>query len=100
MYYAGIDPYTMKEVPVARRLKARLVQRALLQYWKAENWQTVRNALMGEGREDLIGNGPDCLIPSYPPRIPKGEKQGHSGFSKPKGGYRHASRAGSRRRKD
>jgi uncharacterized radical SAM protein YgiQ len=96
MYYAGIDPYTMKEVPVARRLKARLVQRALLQYWKAENWQTVRNALMGEGREDLIGEGPDCLIPSLPPRIPKGDRPGSD---RPRGGYRHASRAGSRRRK-
>ncbi len=89
MYYAGIDPHTMKKVSTARRLKDRLVQRALLQYWKPENWQTVRNALMGAGREDLIGEGPDCLIPTLPPRIPKGDRPG---FKQPKAGYRHAAR--------
>ena len=96
MYYTGIDPYTMKTVPVPRRLKDRLVQRALLQYWKPENWKTVRDALTGAGRVDLIGPGPDCLIPSRPPRIEKGDRPG---FQKSRPGYRHAAREGSRRRK-
>jgi uncharacterized radical SAM protein YgiQ len=40
MYYTGLDPYTMKPVPVARKVKARQVQRALLQYFKPENsWE-------------------------------------------------------------
>ncbi|MDH3592712.1 MAG: YgiQ family radical SAM protein, partial [Planctomycetota bacterium] len=41
MYYSGFDPYTMKRVPVARKMKARQVQRALLQYFKPENWSEV-----------------------------------------------------------
>jgi uncharacterized radical SAM protein YgiQ len=68
MYYTGLDPYTMKPVPVARKVKARQVQRALLQYFKPENWFEVRNALVGAGRQDLIGDRPECLIPAHPPR--------------------------------
>ncbi|MCZ6695441.1 MAG: DUF3362 domain-containing protein, partial [Acidobacteria bacterium] len=44
------------------------VQRALLQYFKPENWFEVRDALMGAGRQDLIGDRPECLIPAHPPR--------------------------------
>jgi hypothetical protein len=58
----------MKPVPVARKVKARQVQRALLQYFKPENWFEVRNALVGAGRLDLIGDRPECLIPARPPR--------------------------------
>ncbi len=47
---------------------ARQVQRALLQYFKPENWFEVRDALMGVGRQDLIGDRPECLIPTHPPR--------------------------------
>jgi len=68
MYYTGLDPYTMKPVPVARKMKARRVQRALLQYFKPENWFEVRDALTGAGRQDLIGDRPECLIPARPPR--------------------------------
>jgi hypothetical protein len=57
----------MKPVPVARKVKARQVQRALLQYFKPENWFEVRNALEGAGRQDLIGDRPECLIPAHPP---------------------------------
>jgi radical SAM superfamily enzyme YgiQ (UPF0313 family) len=67
MYYTGLDPYTMKPVPVARRAKARQVQRALLQYFKPENWLAVRRALLDRGRADLIGDGPTCLIPATAP---------------------------------
>jgi hypothetical protein len=44
------------------------VQRALLQFFKPENWFTVRDALVAAGREDLIGTGPDALLPPTPPR--------------------------------
>ncbi|HET6277866.1 MAG TPA: DUF3362 domain-containing protein, partial [Candidatus Polarisedimenticolia bacterium] len=73
MYYTGLDPYTMQPVPVARKMKARRVQRALLQYFKPENWFEVRDALAGAGRQDLIGDRPECLIPARPPR---GARQG------------------------
>ncbi len=68
MYYTGIDPITGETVYVAKGEKQRRLQRALLQYWKPENYFAVREALLTEGREDLIGEGPHCLIPAKPPR--------------------------------
>lgn len=68
MYYTGIDPFTKKPVQTSRNLKDRKMQRALMQFFKPENWFTVREALIQAGREDLIGNGCDCLIPSQPPK--------------------------------
>lgn len=66
MYHTGIDPYTRKRVYVPRTGQERSMQRALLQYFKPENWPEVRMALQQEGREDLIGKGLDCLVPPGP----------------------------------
>lgn len=68
MYYTGIDPFTKKRVYVAQHLRDRKLQRALLQFFKPENYFEVREALLKAGRGDLIGSGCDCLIPSQPPR--------------------------------
>jgi uncharacterized radical SAM protein YgiQ len=68
MYYTGIDPFTKQEVYIARNLRDRKLQRALLQFFKPENYFEVRKALLEAGRSDLIGNGCDCLIPSQPPQ--------------------------------
>jgi uncharacterized radical SAM protein YgiQ len=68
MYYTGIDPMTGEAVHVDRHLKDRKMQRALLQFFKPENYFAVREALLKAGRGDLIGSGCDCLIPSNPPR--------------------------------
>src|SRR5205807_301931 len=68
MYYTGLDPFTKKPVYVARTLHDRKLQRALMQFFKPENWFTVREALMQAGRQDLIGSGCDCLIPAHPPK--------------------------------
>jgi uncharacterized radical SAM protein YgiQ len=68
MYYTGLDPFTKKPVYVAQHLKDRKLQRALMQFFKAENWFTVREALLQAGRQDLIGSGCDCLIPANPPK--------------------------------
>ena len=68
MYYTGVDPFTKQEVHIARHLRDRKLQRALLQFFKPENWFTVREALIEAGRQDLIGNGCDCLIPAQPPK--------------------------------
>ncbi len=67
MYYTGIDPFTRKPVYVARHLRDRKLQRALMQFFKPENYFEVRQALRQAGRQDLIGGGCDCLIPSRPP---------------------------------
>jgi len=105
MYYTGVDPMTGKPVQVARNLGDRKMQRALMQFFKPENWFTVREALVGAGRQDLIG-GCEGLIPANPPQEAiegrrqraneadhyhsvanpaKGEKPGERGLNK---GYR------------
>ncbi|MFM8188862.1 MAG: YgiQ family radical SAM protein [Pirellula sp.] len=68
MYYTGLDPFTLKEVYIAKALKDRKSQRALMQFFKPENYFEVRDALRQVGRNDLIGEGCDCLIPSKPPK--------------------------------
>src|SRR5579871_1624426 len=68
LYYTGIDPFTKQQVYVAKGLRDRKMQRALMQFFKPENWFTVREALIEAGRQDLIGSGCDCLIPAQPPK--------------------------------
>ncbi|MCC7338884.1 MAG: YgiQ family radical SAM protein [Pirellulaceae bacterium] len=68
MYYTGLDPFTKKPVFIAKGLRDRKTQRALMQFFKTENYFEVRDALRSAGRTDLIGDGCDCLIPSAPPR--------------------------------
>jgi uncharacterized radical SAM protein YgiQ len=68
MYYTGIDPFTKKKVETAKSLKDRKLQRALMQFFKPENYFEVREALLTAGRQDLIGSGCDCLIPDKPPK--------------------------------
>ena len=68
MYYTGIDPFTKKPVYVAQHLRDRKLQRALMQFFKPENYFDVRKALEQAGRQDLIGSGCDCLIPASPPK--------------------------------
>jgi len=67
MYYTGIDPMTGEEVFVPRGARQRRLQRALLQFFMPDRYFDVREALIEAGREDLIGDGPECLIPAKPP---------------------------------
>ena len=106
MYWTGLDPMTMKPVQTAKRLKDRNVQRALLQFFAPENWAIVHRALRRAGREDLIGDGPDCLISARPPRRgarsgPGVAVSGRDG-ARPRGvGYRQTSRQrGKNRRRE
>jgi uncharacterized radical SAM protein YgiQ len=68
MYHTGLDPFTLQPVPVAKGLHDRRVQKAILQFFKPENWFEVRRALDQAGRADLVGAGGDCLIPARPPQ--------------------------------
>ena len=79
MYYTGIDPFTRKPVHVARHLRDRKLQRALMQFFKPENYTEVRKALLEAGRGDLIGPGRDALIPSSPPRGASAGRRGDAG---------------------
>ena len=64
MFYTGLDPYSMKEVYVARTYEEKAMQRALLQYYNPKNKDLIVKALKKEGRYDLIGNGEKCLVNS------------------------------------
>jgi hypothetical protein len=118
VYFTGIDPFTKQEVYVAKGLKDRKMQRALMQFFKPENWFTVREALIQAGRLDLIGSACDCLIPAHPPKEAiearrrrandpdhyhtvanpaKGEKPGERGL--PNQGYRPGRKSARRQQK-
>jgi hypothetical protein len=62
MYYTGINPMNGKPVKVTTDYHEKQLQRALLQFSRPENANLVREALRLAGREDLIGNGPECLV--------------------------------------
>lgn len=66
MYYTGIDPISGESVFVPKTPEEKAMQRALLQYYKPENREIVRKALILANRRDLIGNRPGCLIPDQP----------------------------------
>lgn len=79
IFYTGLDPITLKPVYVPKTKEEKAMQRALLQFSNPKNYNLVYDALMKAGREDLIGNGPKCLIKSKEQRY----KQAH-GLVRPK----------------
>ncbi len=68
MYHTGLDPLSKQPVVVAKYMRERKWQRALMQFFQPSNYFLVREALITANRQDLIGNHGDCLIPSTPPR--------------------------------
>jgi hypothetical protein len=106
MYYTGMDPFAVGQVGnlshtvyVARGARERRLQRALLQYFKPENYSDVYEALTEADRLDLIGDKPECLIPSRPPKIPSDRKTSSRPMQKPPtAGYRPHRKTAKRRR--
>ncbi len=94
MYYTGMDPFTKKPVFIAKALNDRKLQRALMQFFKPENYFEVREALQKAKRTDLIGDGCDSLIPSRPPKeaLESRRKQANDRF---RGDYVHTIKSGS-----
>ena len=74
MFYTGMDPYTLKPVFVPRTPEEKAMQRALLQYFLPKNRELVLKALHKAGREDLIGSGPECLVPAPAGAKPAGTR--------------------------
>ncbi len=85
MYYTGLNPYTLKEVYVARTKQEKTLQRALLQYYDIKNSQLVKQALELTNRTDLLPK----LIKSY---TAKG--QNLNGKTQPAKGNRYGSNEG------
>lgn len=115
MYYTGIDPMTGEEVFITKALKDRRIQRALLQFFKPENYFEVRKALLDAGRADLIGNSCNALIPAQAPMeaLKARQKQANNqlkqdhyhtipnqGKNSPSKGYRPNRNSASRRNKN
>ena len=78
-FYTEHDPLTGKPVTIAKDPKERSRQRALLFYWKREEWPHVREALIAWGRRDLIGRGSGFLVPPGPAYGAWSKKPGRSG---------------------
>ena len=76
MFYTGLDPYTMKEVYVAKDPHEKAMQRALLQYFNPKNKGLVIEALRKAGRHDLIGYGEKCLVTPNKPVNNQGKERG------------------------
>ncbi|EJP6472521.1 YgiQ family radical SAM protein [Clostridium botulinum] len=77
MYYTGLNPLTGEKVYIPKEQKEKSMQRALLQFAIPDNYDLVKEALLKAHREDLIGNGPDCLI-SYNKPYKKFHKSNNS----------------------
>jgi uncharacterized radical SAM protein YgiQ len=73
MYHTGKNPLRRlrrtgnQEVPVPRGLKARRLHKAFLRYHDPASWPLLREALHRMKRADLIGHGPDHLVPPERP---------------------------------
>ena len=69
MYYSGRNPLrkiakNSESVFTPKRKKQRELHKAFLRYHDPLNWPLLRDELKKMGRADLIGNGPECLVPA------------------------------------
>jgi len=92
MYYTDLDPFTSEPVYTAKSMKDKRLQKALLLYWDPAHHDEAREALLQVGRRDLIGSGPQALVP---PGRGKGALPRHMRDQK----MAEARRRGRRRRK-
>jgi len=63
MYVTGLDPFTQESVYVAKSLREKRMQKALLQYWDVAQHDLAREALIKAKRGDLIGSTDRHLVP-------------------------------------
>jgi uncharacterized radical SAM protein YgiQ len=73
MYHSGKNPLRRvtrdsEEVRVPKGIKVRRLHKAFLRYHDPNNWPMLRVALKRMGRQDLIGNGKQQLVPKFQPR--------------------------------
>ncbi len=87
MYYTGMNPITGEQVYIPKDQQEKNMQRALMQFSVPENYNIVKGALIRCRREDLIGNGPKCLIPAVQPKQRRDSNK--TGTSKPHAGSKN-----------
>jgi uncharacterized radical SAM protein YgiQ len=81
MYHTGVNPLKTvgsdtEHIDTAKTAKTRKLHKAFLRYHDPENWQMIRTALKRMGREDLIGNAKEHLVPEFNGRLEKGQGRG------------------------
>ncbi len=74
MYYSEKDPlhkvsYKSRSVRTPRTIDQRRFQKALLRFHDEKNWPMLREQFRKMGRADLIGDGPQALIPDDQPKF-------------------------------
>ncbi len=62
MFYTGKNPLTNEKVFIPKTYEEKQTQRAFMQYYKPENKERIRKALIKIGRTDLIGPYENCLV--------------------------------------
>jgi uncharacterized radical SAM protein YgiQ len=72
MYHSGKNPLRKvtadsENVPIPKAGNVRKLHKAFIRYHDPNNWPMLREALKKMGREDLIGNGKQHLIPAWQP---------------------------------
>ena len=76
MFFTEMNPYTLEPVFVPKTPEEKAMQRALLQYFLSHNRGLVVKALRKAGRADLIGSGPECLVPAPVGEVASGQRNG------------------------
>ncbi|MCB1887859.1 MAG: YgiQ family radical SAM protein [Rhodocyclaceae bacterium] len=94
MWHSGRNPLKRlagggEAVTIVRGGRQRRLHKAFLRYHDPENWLLLREALKRMGRADLIGNGPNQLVP-------RGERQRTAATRGPGASRGPASRRGRR----
>ncbi len=72
MYHSGKNPLRKvtadsENVAIPKAGNVRKLHKAFIRYHDPNNWPMLREALKKMGRDDLIGNGKQCLIPAWQP---------------------------------
>ncbi|MGC4029452.1 MAG: YgiQ family radical SAM protein [Steroidobacteraceae bacterium] len=72
MFHSGRNPLRRitrdsEAVPIPKGLRQRRLHKAFLRYHDPNNWPMLREALRRMGRANLIGNGPQHLVPKFQP---------------------------------
>ncbi|MCK8094589.1 MULTISPECIES: YgiQ family radical SAM protein [unclassified Pseudoalteromonas] len=79
-----------EQVPVPKGARQRRLHKAILRYHDPSGWPMIRDALRSMGKANLIGKGPNCLVPEEgrDEKANKGAGKGgrpaltrHTGFS-------------------